>query len=64
MEVLYGFFVLLFIIAAYFLPVVIAARRNHKNFMPILLTDVIFGWTVIGWFVALIWSFSSNREVK
>jgi len=46
----------------YFLPTVVAAARKHNNGGPILLVNLFFGWSVIGWLVALIWSFTSNTK--
>jgi uncharacterized membrane protein len=46
------------------LPSGIALMRAHKNFIPILLVNVILGITGIGWVVALIWSFTSNVKEK
>lgn len=43
-------------IMLYFLPTIIAFQRNHHNQLPILLVNLLFGASVIGWIVALIWS--------
>lgn len=40
----------------YFLPSTIAAVQNKKNFTAIIVTNIIFGWTILGWIVCLIWS--------
>ena len=53
---------LLLFLPLYFLPAFIAYRRRHANRAPILLTTLFFGWTTIGWVIALIWSFSANKE--
>lgn len=44
----------------YFAPALIAVWRNHRNGMSIFLTNLFFGWTVLGWLIALIWSASAN----
>jgi hypothetical protein len=44
----------LFII--HFLPAFIAFHRKAENFIWILLINIFFGWTLIGWLVALIWA--------
>ena len=36
--------------------------RRHNNKIPILIVNILLGWTFIGWVVALIWSFTSNTE--
>ena len=56
MDILFGFGA----IAIYFLPWIIAAFRKHNNRQSIALTNLFFGWTMLGWLVALIWSASDN----
>lgn len=38
----------------YFLPSMIAYRRKNRN--AIFITNLLFGWTLIGWGIALIWA--------
>lgn len=40
----------------YFLPTLIALLRGHHNGFAIFLTNLLFGWTIIGWLITLIWS--------
>lgn len=40
----------------YFLPALIALGRRHHNRAQILLVNLFFGWTVIGWIAAVIWA--------
>lgn len=40
----------------YFIPGMVAFHRKKKNALAITLTNLFFGWTVIGWFGALIWA--------
>lgn len=42
----------------YFLPAIIA--HNKRDFTAILLVNLFFGWTVIGWIVALIWACAAD----
>lgn len=46
----------LIIIAIYVAPTFVAFRRNHPNRWPILLINVVFGGTILGWGVALAWA--------
>jgi hypothetical protein len=39
----------------YFLPTILAVRRGH-GITGILLLNLFFGWTVIGWFAMLLWA--------
>ncbi len=45
---------LIFGIGLYFLPAIIAAVRHTHNATGILLLNIFLGWTVVGWFVALL----------
>lgn len=53
--------VLLLLLVAYFLPSVIAVARKKTQVTPILLIDLLLGWTVIGWIGALIWALLPER---
>lgn len=55
---------IILMITVYFLPSGIGLLRRHNNFIPILLVNLFFGITVIGWIIALIWSFTSNVKDK
>ncbi len=50
------------LVSLYFLPTIVAFTRRHKNKMPIALVNLFVGWTVLGWFVALVWSFTSHTN--
>jgi len=49
-------------IFAYLIPWMVAAIRGHNSSPAILVTNVLLGWTAIGWIVALIWAFTSNTK--
>ncbi len=51
---LFGFFGLLVL---YFVPSVVASRRNHPNLGTISLLNIFTGWTGIGWLVVMVWAF-------
>ena len=46
------------LVALYFLPLFIAAGRNHENATAIGVLTVLLGWTALGWIVAFVWSFT------
>lgn len=46
----------------YFLPSLVAFVRGHRNRGAILATNVLLGWTGIGWVIAAIWSFTSPPD--
>jgi Superinfection immunity protein len=48
------------IFCLYWVPAINGFQRKHRNAVPILLVNFFFGWTFIGWVVALVWSSSDN----
>lgn len=50
------FFALLFL---YLAPIFIATSRHHHNALPIAVVNIVFGWTILGWFIAFIWACTS-----
>ena len=44
----------------YFVPTMVAAARGHRAKLAIFLANLFFGWTLLGWIVALIWAANSN----
>lgn len=59
----WGLIILVLIAAAfllaYFLPFLVALLRGHQNILEIFLLTLFFGWTLLGWIAALVWSFSA-----
>jgi len=58
-----GLLEILIVVAAsivYFIPYFIASIRNHNNHAHILVVNLTLGWTILGWFAALIWSLTGN----
>jgi len=45
----------------YFLPTIIG--RHKADALGIFIVNLLFGWTVIGWFIALIWACCAERYV-
>jgi hypothetical protein len=50
--------VVILAVLLYFLPAIIAMKRGHKQQNSIALTNLFFGWTLLGWVICLIWSAS------
>jgi hypothetical protein len=50
---------LLVLLPASFLPSIIAFGRRHHNRYAILALNVLLGWTLVGWAVALVWSLTA-----
>jgi hypothetical protein len=55
------FFGLGFVI--YFLPTILAFARNKRDTAAILLLNLLLGWTMIGWVVALVWAVKTDIPV-
>ena len=51
-------FTLAFLLLLYFLPSIIA--HNKRDTTAILLLNFFFGWTGIGWLMALVWACASE----
>lgn len=41
----------------YFAPAIIAGFNRHPQTTAIFVLNLLFGWTLIGWGIALIWAF-------
>lgn len=50
----------IFFIALYFLPWLEAMRRGHSKTSAIGVLNILFGWTLIGWGIALVWAFTEK----
>lgn len=47
----------------YMLPWAVAALRGKSNHWTIFWVNLLLGWTVVGWIVALVMSFSSHKRL-
>jgi hypothetical protein len=50
---------MLVLASLYFLPTLIAAHRGH-SVAGVLLLNLLFGWTCIGWIALLLWALASR----
>jgi hypothetical protein len=55
-DAIFGFVVILLFVAIYIFPAIVARIRWHRSAGRILRFNIFFGWTLIGWFGALIWA--------
>lgn len=44
----------------YFIPSLIAGKRSHPDSSAILIVNLLLGWSLIGWVVAIAWALKSN----
>ena len=49
-------------LALYFVPSFVAVNRNKRNKNAIFALNLLLGWTVVGWVVALVWSLMHERS--
>ncbi|GLR65559.1 hypothetical protein GCM10010909_02370 [Acidocella aquatica] len=48
----------------YFLPCIISGNRNATNGGAVFMVNLLFGWTLIGWLVAMIMAITAQTEVS
>lgn len=48
-------------VLCYFVPGAVASIRHHHQTAAIWVLNVLLGWTVIGWIVALVWASTAVR---
>ena len=55
---------LMFLVAGpiYFIPLIMAKRRKHKNAEAIGFINIFLGWTVVGWVFALALASSGDER--
>jgi hypothetical protein len=51
------------LVSCYFMPTIIALLRDRRGVGGVALVNFFFGWTVIGWLVAFIWSCTGKTRV-
>ena len=39
----------------YFIPTILAFASDHDNKIAIFLLNLLLGWTVLGWIIAIVW---------
>ncbi len=58
-----GWFLFAMAAAIYFIPCWVAISRKHRSQLAIGVLNILLGWTVLGWILALVWSCTSNVDV-
>lgn len=54
--VLYALLGVALVLLVYFIPAIVANKKNHDSYVGILLLNIFLGWSLIGWVVALVWA--------
>jgi hypothetical protein len=58
-----GSMILIILIWGALAPTLIAYRRGHHDRLAIMTLNILFGWTGLGWIIALIWSLTHVQRV-
>jgi hypothetical protein len=58
-----GTAIMLGLLFVYLVPTLIAAARGTQNRIAILNLNLLLGWTLIGWVIALVWSLSGEASL-
>jgi hypothetical protein len=53
---------LAFMMALYFLPTIIG--HNKRDVLGIFIVNLLFGWTFIGWIIAMVWACSAEVQPR
>lgn len=53
---------MILVVIVYFFPSIVAEMRRHHNAAAITMTNLLFGWTFIGWAVSMIWALTDTRR--
>lgn len=63
--VYFGFYLFIIILSIfiYFIPTIIACKKDHKNKMIIFVVNLLSGYSIIGWIVSFVWALS-NFDIK
>ncbi len=62
MEAIAILFVVALFFCLYFLPAIVAHRRDHHNKAAIFILNLFLGWTFLGWVGALVWSLTAVMD--
>lgn len=48
-------------VVIYLIPTIVAISRKHLQKVPIILINILLGWSFIGWVVALVWACTKSK---
>lgn len=60
--VLLMFWIIVGFVTLYFVPAIVAFSRKHNSKVAILVVNFVFGWSLVGWIIALVWACTRNTE--
>jgi len=59
-----AFIVVLVFGTIYFIPSIVANQYEHRDTQAIFFTNLLLGWTFLGWAIALIWAMKKPATDK
>ncbi|WP_019029033.1 superinfection immunity protein [Colwellia piezophila] len=62
MEIILIIVLVVFALWVYFIPAIVASKRNHRNAKAILILNLCLGWMFLGWVGALVWAFMNDND--
>jgi hypothetical protein len=48
----------------YWLPTIVAIARQAHSALGVFLVNLFLGWTVVFWFIALIWALAADNRMR
>lgn len=61
MDSIGGLVIVAFGLFIYFIPALNGFERKHTSASAIFVANLLLGWTLLGWILCLVWSFSGQR---
>ena len=55
---------IIFVFIIYIIPTIVAFKRDHPNKYPILIVNIMFGASLVGWLACLIWAMNAVHTSK
>lgn len=55
-----AFIFLLIVLLVYFLPTIVASNKKKSNTGAIFFVNLVFGWTLLGWGIAMVWALTND----
>jgi hypothetical protein len=59
---LFNLTIILVIAMFYFMPAITAITNGKRNASAIFALNLLLGWTLIGWVLALVWSLTKDAQ--
>jgi len=61
-SIIAGFILFVILIFVYFIPTVVANANRKVNTSAIFVLNLLLGWTLVGWVIALVWALAKEDK--